>query len=430
MFPPMIRNVLTGLALALALAACNQKDEAVLTDPFAALTPWDAARDGTVTTESGLQYHVVKKAPRGAEGPGINDQVEVHYEGRLAADGTKFDSSYDRGSPAEFGVTQVIPGWTEALQLMKPGDDWMLYIPSELAYGANPRPGGAIPPDADLIFRVEMLDVIEDPTPGGEYWAAHTPWNTDGGEVEVTASGVQFVRLASGPEGGTPPGPDSQVIAHYDGRLADSGRRFDSSYARGEPAMFGVSRVIPGWTEALQLMRPGDDWLVYIPSALGYGPRGTPGGPIPPDANLIFRIDLQASIDPAASDAAAWERLVPWPGGTDGIMRTASGLEYAVIESGPAEGAMPTRDNSVVVFYEGRLAATGETFDSAYARGEPITFGVTQVIPGWTEALQLMRPGDHWMIYLPAELAYGAAGRPGIPPDADLIFEVELAAVL
>ena len=90
--------------------------------------------------------------------PTASDQVEVHYTGRLI-DGTVFDSSVDRGVPATFGVTQVIPGWVEALQLMKAGSKWRLYIPSSLAYGPQGA-GSVIGPNATLIFDVELIKVI------------------------------------------------------------------------------------------------------------------------------------------------------------------------------------------------------------------------------------------------------------------------------
>lgn len=109
------------------------------------------------TTPSGLQYEVLTEGdgPR----PEANDQVEVHYTGKLI-DGTVFDSSVDRGMPATFGVTQVIPGWVEALQLMKAGSKWRLFIPSNLAYGPNGAPGSPIGPNATLVFDVELLKVI------------------------------------------------------------------------------------------------------------------------------------------------------------------------------------------------------------------------------------------------------------------------------
>ena len=115
----------------------------------------NAAKKGVITTESGLQYEVLTTGT-GAT-PTADDQVTVHYHGMLT-DGTVFDSSVDRGEPAQFGVTQVIPGWIEALQLMSVGDKWKLTIPSELAYGDRGA-GGLIGPGATLVFEVELLGI-------------------------------------------------------------------------------------------------------------------------------------------------------------------------------------------------------------------------------------------------------------------------------
>lgn len=115
-------------------------------------------KDGVVTTESGLQYIVLKEGT-GAK-PTTASKVKVHYHGTLI-NGTVFDSSVDRGTPAEFGVTQVIKGWTEGLQLMPVGSKYKFFIPSDLAYGANPRPGGVITPNSALIFDVELLEIVE-----------------------------------------------------------------------------------------------------------------------------------------------------------------------------------------------------------------------------------------------------------------------------
>jgi len=117
----------------------------------------NAKKNGVKVLESGLQYKILK------EGTGAmataSDKVQVHYEGTLI-DGTKFDSSYDRGQPAEFGVTQVIKGWTEALQLMKEGSTWMLYIPYDLAYGSR-QAGQEIKPFSTLIFKVELIKIVK-----------------------------------------------------------------------------------------------------------------------------------------------------------------------------------------------------------------------------------------------------------------------------
>ncbi len=116
------------------------------------------AIDGVITTESGLQYRIINPGDPNAKHATATDTVSCHYEGWLL-DGTMFDSSLQRGMPAEFGVNQVIPGWTEALQLMNPGAKWHLVIPSELAYGAQGA-GGVIPPHSALIFDVELLKVL------------------------------------------------------------------------------------------------------------------------------------------------------------------------------------------------------------------------------------------------------------------------------
>jgi FKBP-type peptidyl-prolyl cis-trans isomerase len=117
----------------------------------------NSAKEGVVTLESGLQYMVLESGPDGSASPTVSDSVLAHYHGTLI-DGTVFDSSVDRGEPAQFGLSQVISGWTEGLQLMSVGDKWRLFIPAAMAYGeASPTP--AIPPNSALIFDVELLEI-------------------------------------------------------------------------------------------------------------------------------------------------------------------------------------------------------------------------------------------------------------------------------
>lgn len=112
-------------------------------------------KDGVKVTESGLQYEVLVEGD--GPSPGLEDKVSTHYHGTLI-DGTVFDSSVERGQPATFPVNGVIPGWTEALQMMKTGAKWKLYIPSELAYGERGA-GASIGPNSTLIFEVELLEI-------------------------------------------------------------------------------------------------------------------------------------------------------------------------------------------------------------------------------------------------------------------------------
>ncbi len=118
----------------------------------------NAKRDGITVLESGLQYEVIEAGEEGSEKPTRESKVRTHYHGTFI-DGKVFDSSYDRGQPAEFPVGGVIAGWTEALQLMNKGAKWKLYIPYNLAYGEQGSPGG-IPPYSALVFDVELLEIL------------------------------------------------------------------------------------------------------------------------------------------------------------------------------------------------------------------------------------------------------------------------------
>lgn len=134
-----------------AEAAKKNKDEGE------AFLAGNKGKKGVSTTASGLQYQVVTQG-KGAK-PAATDTVKVHYTGTLL-DGTKFDSSVDRGQPAEFALNQVIPGWTEALQLMPVGSKYTLWIPSDLAYGDRGTPG-PIGPNSTLKFEVELLEIVK-----------------------------------------------------------------------------------------------------------------------------------------------------------------------------------------------------------------------------------------------------------------------------
>jgi len=134
-----------------ALAAKNKEESA-------AWLANNAKKEGVITLESGLQYKVLTEGS-GDESPGLTDTVKVNYRGTLI-DGTEFDSSYSRGQPGQFKVNGVIRGWTEALQKMKTGDKWQLFIPSDLAYGDRQQ-GANIPPGSTLIFETELLEIIK-----------------------------------------------------------------------------------------------------------------------------------------------------------------------------------------------------------------------------------------------------------------------------
>jgi peptidylprolyl isomerase/FKBP-type peptidyl-prolyl cis-trans isomerase FklB len=156
------------VAGALALGACNRDatggaDLEANARAAAFFMESNARADGVQTLPSGLQYKVVQSGPAGAASPDRNDLVRVDYEGALT-DGSVFDSSFSRGQPYVTTAEQVVPGWTEALQLMKVGDEWTLYVPPALGYGERGQ-GADIPPNSVLVFRIKLLDVAM--VPGG-----------------------------------------------------------------------------------------------------------------------------------------------------------------------------------------------------------------------------------------------------------------------
>ena len=152
----------------LALSACSRpsgapEDLAKNAAESAAFMKQNASEEGVQTLPSGLQYKIVRSGPATGLKPGPQDEVKVHYEGKLLS-GKIFDSSYDRGQPAAMPLPALIPAWKEALQLMRPGDEWILYVPPEMGYGEEGAGGGEIPGNSVLIFRIELIDVL--PAPG------------------------------------------------------------------------------------------------------------------------------------------------------------------------------------------------------------------------------------------------------------------------
>lgn len=269
----------------------------------------------------------------------------------------------------------------------------------------------------------------EKEAPMPEAFKKHLPWNPDAKDVKSGNMGLQWIVLKEGPKDGKKPVATDRVSVHYEGRIA-SGEKFDSSIDRGTPSQFRLNQVIPGWTMGLQEMSVGDEYLFYIPNALGYGNQAR-GNVIKAGDDLVFLVKLLEIEEAKTSDTAAWQKYSPWKPDLPEVVKTGSGLEYVVLASGDPKGKSPVNGQFVSVHYEGRLAATGELFDSSYERGEPETFPANRVIEGWQEALAKMKPGDRWMVYIPAELGYGKQGTPGgpIPPDAALQFEVELLQV-
>jgi FKBP-type peptidyl-prolyl cis-trans isomerase len=223
-------------------------------------------------TESGLQYADEKEGD--GETPKAGQTCLVHYTGWIWENngkGKEFDSSMKRNAPFAFpvGAGRVIKGWDEGVLTMKVGGKRELLIPAELAYGAKGA-GGVIPPNATLLFEVELLGVFKKTESGLEY---------------------RDIMIGDGPS----PKTGQTCVMHYTGWLwrGSKGKKFDSSVDKGEPFPFpiGKRRVIAGWDEGVATMKVGGKRELLIPPDLAYGPDGSPGA-IPPNATLLFEVEL------------------------------------------------------------------------------------------------------------------------------------------
>jgi peptidylprolyl isomerase len=231
-------------------------------------------------------------------------------------------------------------------------------------------------------------------------------------DAKKTASGLATKVLTPG-KGNVHPKDVDQVKVHYTGWTSD-GKMFDSSVARGEPTSFGVTQVIAGWTEALKLMVVGEKRRMWIPAKIAYGETARPGYPA---GQLTFDVELLEIISPPETpkDVAAPPA---------DAKKTASGISYKVLKKGTGK-EHPTATSRVRVHYSG-WTKDGKMFDSSVTRGEPTSFGLNQVIPGWTEGVQLMVVGEKTRFWIPGKMAYGdEPKRPGAP-SGQLTFDVEL----
>jgi FKBP-type peptidyl-prolyl cis-trans isomerase len=153
-----LRLAAAAAAAALLAGGCQVHDEAAANLKAAqGFLRLNGQQAGVVTLPSGLEYRIVRSGPADASSPGPGDEVKVNYEGRLL-DGKVFASSFQRGEPLDLPLDRVIPGWTEALEHMRPGDEWILYIPPGLGY--RDKEAGPIPPNSLLIFRVQLISIL------------------------------------------------------------------------------------------------------------------------------------------------------------------------------------------------------------------------------------------------------------------------------
>jgi len=239
-------------------------------------------------------------------------------------------------------------------------------------------------------------------------------------EIITTASGLQYIITTPGQ--GAQAQAGQLVSVHYKGMLKSDSSKFDSSYDRGKPFEFplGAGRVIQGWDEGISLLNVGTKATLIIPAALAYGPADRTG--IPANSDLIFEVEL-VSMREQPKPAEAYD--------ITGIeeQTTESGIKYYKLHE-VEEGVNPVDGQTVSMHYALYLA-DGKKLDSSWDRGQPLGFqlGVGQVIPGWEEGVKLMKIGEKMRMILPSSLGYGEQGNGPVPPNAELIFDMELVGV-
>ena len=234
-------------------------------------------------------------------------------------------------------------------------------------------------------------------------------------DAQKTASGLASKVLQKG-TGTTKPAAADTVSVHYSGWTTD-GKLFDSSVKRGQPASFPLNGVIKGWTEGLQLMVEGEKRRFWIPANLAYGENpggGRPGG------MLVFDVEL---LNIKAAPKVPEDVAAP----PESAQKTASGIASRVLTKGTGT-THPKATDQVEVHYTG-WTTDGKMFDSSVMRSESIVFGLNQVIPGWTEGVQLMVEGEKRRLWIPAKLAYGENPPPGAPAGT-LVFDIELIKIV
>jgi peptidylprolyl isomerase len=379
-----------ALALAILLVACGPADETTATVAPAATEPVTENIDaepiaGATAVVGSLEYIETEAGTGPRAEPG--DTVYVHYTGMLE-DGTVFDSSYDRGQPFVFilGEGQVIAGWDQGIARMNEGGKATLIIPA----------------NSTLTFEVELVTVTKPLVPVAVIDELY----------EETENGIRYYDINPG---------DGESVTEGD-RIAvqftvwtEGGDFLANSRDQGFPSVFtiGIDDIFfNDWLEGIVGMKVGGLRQLLISQEVG-------GEAVPPDQGLIFEMEIVEKVEMLIRAEVAEEDLVT----------TDSGLRYFDLVQG--EGPAAEAGDTVTIGYTGWLLEDEGHFDRSAERGDPPRFvlGAGNVMAGWDEGIAGMQVGGRRQLIIPADLAFGEEGLGRIPPNATVVFEIELVEI-
>lgn len=447
-----MRRLAVGIVLPLLLvtASCGGDD----TPEVEKATPGTIA-DVSVTGDFESKPVVKFKAPMSfeksesktlIEGPGEGDQVAptsevtLNYLGINASDGVPFITTWtDEGvQPATFKISQVFKGLTSGLVGAHAGDQVLLTLASADAFDRvgnsdqTVRPGDSIVMVVDVIAvdnpkvvppeQLPTLDTDKDGNPSGFTPKKDTPDSVGLLGSDVVTKGTGAVVKA-----------DDTVQVRYLGQVYPDGAVFDENYTAKGPLSTPLS-AFPGWTESLTGQTVGSRVILTVPSELAYGATGD-GGDVPPNADLIFVVDIVGVVVPTAiPDDQVPTLQLDKDGVPTGFKAKADSpadvtkLGVDVVKEG--KGEVVKADATVSALYLGQIYPDGTVFDENFSDGTPTEFSLDQVIKGWTNGLVGLKVGTRVILTIPSELGYGAQGSgQDIPPDSDLIFVIDIKAV-
>jgi peptidylprolyl isomerase len=331
--------------------------------------------------------------------------VIIHYRGVLAESGEQFDTSFDRGQPAQFKTTEVIDGFGQGLIGMKAGGKRRIEIPAALGYGERGAPP-AIPGNADLVFEVELLSFKNQRE-------LSTEWVS-----ERTLDNGLIIRTIREGDAEAQPLPEEAVVTLHTLGVLEDGTRFDSSFEQGEPVRLPLDLTIEGWRQGMVGMLPGEVRQLVVPPALAFGEEGQPPV-VPPNATLTFEIEL-----------ISWEE--------PRVFSTEFAGEATEVEEGIAirevkvgEGPEATEGKTAVIHYLAELP-DGTVVANTFSTGDMqvVPLNGQPPLPGLRKAIVGMKVGGVRRIELQPQHAFGEEGNPPvIGPDTPMTFEVELMGV-